>query len=140
MFGVKYLTQLIAVALSLCECVVPSQGRHFLTGGTLTLPSLPVARRNLKFAGEVAPEKISTYRPVIGVLSQPQDEQSTYIAGSYISYLEMSGARVIPVFSDSSEEEHRSLFSRLNGLLVPGVLQLVLSSFAFSVYTPASNF
>lgn len=31
-------------------------------------------------------------KPIIGILTQDYDERSTYIAASYVKYLEMSGA------------------------------------------------
>lgn len=43
-----------------------------------------------------------------------------YIPGSYIKYLEMSGARVIPIFYDSNQTFLDQQFSQINGLLFPG--------------------
>eukprot|EP00051_Salpingoeca_urceolata_P033869 m.22572 g.22572 ORF g.22572 m.22572 type:complete len:320 (+) comp6862_c0_seq1:133-1092(+) len=57
--------------------------------------------------------------PIVGVLAQSSDGAS-YIAASYIKYLESAGARVVPVPYDASEDTVTSLFHSLNGLLIPG--------------------
>jgi hypothetical protein len=62
---------------------------------------------------------VPTPAPVIGVLSQPGGT-GEYIAASYVKWVEAGGAQVVPVFSDSSEDELSTMFSKLNGLLVPG--------------------
>lgn len=65
-------------------------------------------------------------RPIIGVMAQathgnvyPKFGRS-YIAASYIKYLESSGARVVPIMNDLSEDETDRLFSSINGVLFPG--------------------
>jgi Peptidase C26 len=68
---------------------------------------------------------VPTPAPVIGVLTQPLHREGVemlYIAASYVKWVEAGGAQVVPVFSDRSEEELTLIFSKLNGLLVPGVL------------------
>ncbi|XP_028812801.1 gamma-glutamyl hydrolase [Denticeps clupeoides] len=63
-------------------------------------------------------------RPVIGILAQevfkPTSKRSSYIAASYIKYLESAGARVVPVMVNRSEEEYQQLFNSINGILFPG--------------------
>ena len=66
-------------------------------------------------------------QPVIGILSLPivpyenfTVNGTSYIASSYVKYLEMSGARVVPVRIDHSYSELDYLFPRLNGLLFTG--------------------
>lgn len=66
------------------------------------------------------------YRPIIGVLAQenlPGDESATgpsYIAASYVKYLEGAGARVVPIRINRTEEEYTKIFFSINGLLLPG--------------------
>ncbi|XP_030274407.1 gamma-glutamyl hydrolase [Sparus aurata] len=66
------------------------------------------------------------YRPVIGVLAQenlPGDtfaRGSSYIAASYVKFLEGGGARVVPIRINCTEEEYAKIFSTINGLLLPG--------------------
>lgn len=62
-------------------------------------------------------------RPTIGVLSQPGDPAPpgrSYIAASYVKWVEAAGARVVPILPDMSEDEVRARFRAVNGLLLPG--------------------
>jgi len=62
-------------------------------------------------------------RPIIGILSQPGDpapDGMSYIAASYVKWIESAGARVVPIFYDMTEEEVRRIFSIINGVLLPG--------------------
>ncbi|XP_062169098.1 gamma-glutamyl hydrolase 2-like [Alnus glutinosa] len=74
----------------------------------------------------VAPNPKLNYRPVIGILSHPGDGASgrlsnatnaSYIAASYVKFVESAGARVIPLIYNEPPE---ILFEKLN--LVNGVL------------------
>ncbi|XP_076027115.1 gamma-glutamyl hydrolase [Genypterus blacodes] len=66
------------------------------------------------------------YRPIIGVLAQenlPDDrfaQGSSYIAASYVKYLEGAGARVVPIRISLTKEEYTKIFNTINGLLLPG--------------------
>ena len=44
----------------------------------------------------------------------------TYIAASYVKYLEMAGARVVPIHYKSSSDQLAALFKKINGILFPG--------------------
>ena len=78
-----------------------------------------------------------------GVFSQPSTSSSpacggkcTYIAASYVKYLEAAGARVVPVDFYASDAELDHLFESLNGFLFPGKLKsshrlLTLCTFNF---------
>jgi gamma-glutamyl hydrolase len=62
-------------------------------------------------------------RPVIGILAQPGDpapRNKSYIAASYVKWVEAAGARVVPILPDMSEGEVRARFRAVNGLLLPG--------------------
>ncbi|XP_041474547.1 gamma-glutamyl hydrolase A-like [Lytechinus variegatus] len=72
---------------------------------------------------------ISTYalplRPVVGVLAQGSSSSikkygASYIAASYIKYLESAGARVVPVLVNQTDEYYNNIFKSLNGILFPG--------------------
>ncbi|KAG8657898.1 gamma-glutamyl hydrolase 2 isoform X1 [Manihot esculenta] len=74
----------------------------------------------------LAPDPKLNYRPVIGILSHPGDGASgrlnnatnaSYIAASYVKFVESAGARVIPLIYNEPRE---ILFQKLN--LVNGVL------------------
>ncbi|XP_032363503.1 gamma-glutamyl hydrolase-like, partial [Etheostoma spectabile] len=63
---------------------------------------------------------------VKGVLAQenlPDDQfarGSSYIAASYVKYLEGAGARVVPIRINRTEQEYTNIFYSINGLLLPG--------------------
>lgn len=67
-------------------------------------------------------------RPIIGILSQKITEKftpdvtndSTYIAASYVKWLEGAGAQVIPILSTYSKKKILKLVRSLNGVLFPG--------------------
>jgi len=61
-------------------------------------------------------------RPILGILTQPESGNGTgtYIAASYVKFLESAGARVVPVHFDASRAELKQLFGSINGLLLPG--------------------
>eukprot|EP00164_Ancoracysta_twista_P000843 GFYU01001111.1.p2 GENE.GFYU01001111.1~~GFYU01001111.1.p2 ORF type:complete len:160 (-),score=28.95 GFYU01001111.1:1036-1515(-) len=77
-----------------------------------------------------------TDRPVIGVLAQPaasadaellmgqlggiKGSEPTYIAGSYVKWVEGAGARVLPIPWDVEEDELMGYFRNINGLLFTG--------------------
>lgn len=75
-----------------------------------------------------AAEKLN-YRPIVGVLAQryygPDAKRNgpptaTYIAASYVKFLESAGARVVPVFVNKEHDYYVNLFNSINGVLFPG--------------------
>ncbi|RMZ57383.1 hypothetical protein APUTEX25_004217 [Auxenochlorella protothecoides] len=73
-------------------------------------------------------------RPIIGVVSQegdPAPKGHTYIAASYIKFLEAAGARVIPILADMPPEEVERRFKLVNGILVPGGSQVLRPGHGF---------
>ena len=78
-------------------------------------------------------------RPIIGILAQecqphfPVEICSTsYIAASYVKYIESAGARVVPVLINQPEEYYRIIFNSTNGILMPGGIRSTSDS---GVYT-----
>lgn len=68
-----------------------------------------------------------SYRPIIGILSQAFRENGkveatnkTYIAASYVKYIESAGARVIPILLHQNDSYHDEIFNGVNGILFPG--------------------
>ena len=62
-------------------------------------------------------------RPLVGVVAQsgsPAPEGHTYIAASYIKFVEASGARAVPILEGSTRAEVEALFPRLNAVVFPG--------------------
>ena len=64
--------------------------------------------------------------PVIGVYSHInvimayENIGNFYTAGGYVKWLEMAGARAIPIHPLASEEEVEEIFHQINGLVFPG--------------------
>uniref|UniRef100_A0A671K7Z0 folate gamma-glutamyl hydrolase n=1 Tax=Sinocyclocheilus anshuiensis TaxID=1608454 RepID=A0A671K7Z0_9TELE len=60
----------------------------------------------------------------LGVLAQevydPPPHRNSYIAASYVKFLESAGARVVPLMINKSDDEYRKLFKSINGVLFPG--------------------
>lgn len=75
---------------------------------------------------EAAHSRPLNYRPIIGILAQenldvdPDPHGTSYIAASYVKYIESAGARVVPIRINRTEEEYLKLFNSINGLLLPG--------------------
>jgi len=65
-------------------------------------------------------------RPVIGILTQPskytnpQGIKQSYIAASYVKFLESAGAQVVPILYDYDEDTLRNIFNKINGVFFPG--------------------
>jgi len=64
-------------------------------------------------------------RPIVGILTQPtdgtlEDFGRSYIAASYVKYLESAGGRVVPIFYNTPTDELDILFNSINGILFPG--------------------
>jgi len=67
--------------------------------------------------------KAENKRPIIGVLDQDfvDGSKRTFIAASYVRWVECAGARVVPLFYEQwGENEMLSMLKNLNGVLLPG--------------------
>lgn len=64
----------------------------------------------------------SNDRPIIAILAEREDTDihKSYIAASYVKYLESSGARVVPIPTNLSPISLMGIFSSVNGVLFPG--------------------
>ncbi|XP_032890074.1 gamma-glutamyl hydrolase-like isoform X1 [Amblyraja radiata] len=75
-------------------------------------------------------------RPIIGILAQHTDddlaqEARTYVASTYVKYLESAGCRVAVIRLYLGESEYEKLFNSINGILLPGgAVDLQTSEFA----------
>jgi gamma-glutamyl hydrolase len=68
-------------------------------------------------------------RPIIGIYTQSDEDDEptmtkntllTYIAASYINFIEMSGAQVVPIFAYGSQSVIAQQLTKINGVLFPG--------------------
>lgn len=70
--------------------------------------SLPEQGNSLYPSFRYDKSKWKTYRPLIGILSQggdPAPKGHTYIAASYVKYVESAGARAVPILPDMTHSE-----------------------------------
>jgi gamma-glutamyl hydrolase len=62
--------------------------------------------------------------PIIGVftqtLSNTTTNKSSYIAASYVKFIEMAGAQVVPIYSFADTPDIMTLLGKINGVLFPG--------------------
>ncbi len=82
-----------------------------------------------------------TERPLIGIVSQSlgpdalgskptrdgglAGPRNSYIAASYVKFIESAGARVVPILQDMPREEVERRFKAVNGILIPGGSQIL---------------
>lgn len=69
-------------------------------------------------------------RPIIGILTQevsnfvlrhyPDRDYTSYIAASYVKFVEGAGGRVVPIWIDREREYYEDIMSKINGVLMPG--------------------
>jgi gamma-glutamyl-gamma-aminobutyrate hydrolase PuuD len=69
-------------------------------------------------------QNLPPQNPVIGIftqtLSNTPTNKSSYIAASYVQWIEMSGAQVVPIYSFSNTSDILTLLGKINGVLFPG--------------------
>ena len=61
--------------------------------------------------------------PIIGILSQPLFHSLpnvSFIAASYVQFIESSGGRAVPIVYNEPIEKIRETFEQINGLILPG--------------------
>ncbi|OQR71828.1 gamma-glutamyl hydrolase A-like [Tropilaelaps mercedesae] len=86
---------------------------------------------------EPAPYVYVNPRPVIGILAQdyygPVENKTSFIAASYVKWIEGAGARVLPIFLNKTEAYYDEVINLVNGVLFPGGQQRALQCPAFRV-------
>lgn len=87
----------------------------FITFALTTLQSTTVL-------GQFARNSEINNRPIIGILAQEKfsDGSKSYIAASYVKFIEGAGARVIPIWIGKNEQYYENILSKINGVLWPG--------------------
>lgn len=70
------------------------------------------------------PVSSDTDRPIVGILSLPLEgdrhERGSYIAASYVKFVEAGGARAVPIDFDIAHDDLLELLSHLSGVLLTG--------------------
>lgn len=97
--------------------LLPSQLENEAASASSAVPRCP------------APDPKLNFRPVIGILSHPGDGASgrlnnasnaSYIAASYVKFVESAGARVIPLIYNEPPEVLFEKLNMVNGVLFTG--------------------
>lgn len=65
-------------------------------------------------------QDVPPQNPIIGVYTQTYNSTNSYIPSTYIKFVEMSGAQVIPLFAFSPTSDILALLPKLNGVLFTG--------------------
>ena len=72
----------------------------------------------------LASTQLPLQNPIIGIYTQTHTDtatsKSSYIAASYVKFIEMSGAQVVPIYSFADTTEVLALLKKINGVLFPG--------------------
>uniref|UniRef100_A0AAG5DEB5 folate gamma-glutamyl hydrolase n=1 Tax=Anopheles atroparvus TaxID=41427 RepID=A0AAG5DEB5_ANOAO len=99
----------------------PGQAKHVIE----SQESLLAARKRSLFDAGVVNDE-----PVVGILSQELSYMMTqnygdegydsYIAASYVKFVEGAGARVVPIWINQPVEYYEQIMTNLNGVLFPG--------------------
>eukprot|EP00127_Corallochytrium_limacisporum_P007339 Clim_evm26s247 gene=Clim_evmTU26s247 len=119
------LTKLIgALSLALGVAGVPIDRTLVDTMGK-PIHDLPV---NPKTGARPVPKE-DQWGPVIGIIAQELPESfkhigKSFIAASYVKWLESGGARIVPILYDYTVEEVDYIFERVNAIVYPGGLDL----------------
>ncbi|XP_013099711.2 gamma-glutamyl hydrolase [Stomoxys calcitrans] len=68
--------------------------------------------------------------PIVGILTQevsqfivrkyPNSTFSSYIAASYVKFVESAGGRVVPIWIGQKRDYYEDILSKVNGVLLPG--------------------
>jgi len=60
-------------------------------------------------------------RPIVGILTQEHDSKRTYIAASYVKWVESAGARAVPLFYERWDKTTMiKMLKSINGVVLPG--------------------
>lgn len=101
-------------------------GNIFLLLISSFLFSLPTTDTSAENMIPIRPE-----RPIIGILAQkitdkllhkfyPYTKKRSYIATSYVKFLQSAGARVVPILDTYDDANLTKIFRSINGILLPG--------------------
>lgn len=61
-----------------------------------------------------------TTSPEAPLSSTPTESSKSYIAASYVKFVETAGARVVPILINQDKEYYERILSSINGVLFPG--------------------
>ncbi|CAL4063808.1 unnamed protein product [Meganyctiphanes norvegica] len=110
--------------------IVSGEGRYWKLTIRKTASDFQPWLRFFSFCGEkgTTPVKKGNLRPIIGILAQEPGKKmkqivpkyKSYIAASYVKFIESGGARVVPIMIDQKDSYYEDLVKNLNGIVFPG--------------------
>jgi hypothetical protein len=65
-------------------------------------------------------QSLPPQNPIIGIYTQTLNNSASYIAASYVKWIEMAGAQVVPIYSFSDTNDILTLLGKINGVLFTG--------------------
>lgn len=86
---------------------------------TLVIVVFTVSCINFEKTDDLPPQ-----RPIIGIITQTDTADTSYIAASYVKFIEMSGAQVLPIFMFNDTTYIDSILPKINGVLFPGKIKM----------------
>ena len=98
------------------------------------------ASSTLRLQSKTLDDSDSSYneRPIIGIVTQPTSSYSGYTSfmmAAYVKFIEMAGARVMPIMYDESDTVTTTKLSQINGVLFPGgATDLINSDLTYTDY------
>lgn len=84
---------------------------------------IPADIRSISSAAALRHSTELNNRPLIGILTEtgsPAPPDHTWIAASYVRFVEAAGARAVPLQCDLPAKEMKRKFEKINGVLIPG--------------------
>ncbi|XP_065160884.1 gamma-glutamyl hydrolase-like [Atheta coriaria] len=87
------------------------------------------------------PNIVGSHKPIIGILAQeahsvrhlyPNEIVHSYIAASYVKFVESAGGRVLPIRIGQNREYYKNIVDKTNGLMLPGGAALFGTNSGFS--------
>lgn len=67
---------------------------------------------------------VANDRPVVGIVAEDYygsvPGKTSYIAASYVKWVEAAGARVLPIFINQTAEYYDQVLDLVNGVIFPG--------------------
>ncbi|XP_064094173.1 gamma-glutamyl hydrolase-like [Macrobrachium nipponense] len=89
------------------------EAKDTTAGNAGSQPEVSLGQSDSGTGGAVVPPTTPSPRP-------PVPKNATYIAASYVKFIEAGGARVVPVFVNKDREYYEHMMKSINGLLFPG--------------------
>ena len=125
----KFVRRMIAGILltaSIFFVIVTISTTTTITNTTIAPPVLPLLSSSVSTVSasvSAAASAAASASPVIGIVTQPYlygNTTSSYIAASYVKWIEVGGGRSIPIPYDATNQTIDAILTQIDGVLFPG--------------------